>query len=47
MDTNIARTSTLTDVLRYRYVSHGVRNGASRVLTDVIPTDSAVSPLDR
>ena len=47
IDRSIALTSTATDVRRYRYVKNGVRSGASKVLTLVIPTDRAVSPFER
>ena len=44
---NIAQTSTLTVVCSSSHVIAGVSSGASRVLTLVIPTDSATSPFDR
>ena len=47
MDRNMAATSTVTVVRRRSHVIRGVRKGASSVLTLVMPTESATSPLLR
>jgi hypothetical protein len=47
METNIATVSTLTVVLKRRYVIKGVRIGARNVFMLVMLTDKATSPLER
>ena len=47
MDKNILTGSTVTVVFNNKQVIAGVKNGASRVLTLVIPTERATSPLER
>ena len=47
IERNIATTFTFTVVFKRKYVIAGVTTGASKVLTLVIPTESATSPFDR